>query len=116
LLLLIVAGLFLRSLQQAAGIEPGFDQHNVEVIGMDLSLANLDEGSGFAFVGTLLERVRALPGVESASVATDLPLDGAQMALGTLKVPGATTDIAADWNVVEPGFFKTLRIGLIRGR
>ena len=116
LLLLIVAGLFLRSLQQAAGIEPGFDQHNVEVSGMDLSLANLDEGSGFAFVGTLLERVRALPGVESASVATDLPLDGAQMALGTLKLPGATTDIAADWNVVEPGFFKTLRIGLIRGR
>ena len=116
LLLVIVAGLFLRSLQHAAGIEPGFDPNHVEVVGLDLSLANLDDRSGSAFIRTLLERVRALPGVESASAASDLPLDAGTMALGTLKVPGSTQDISADWNVVEPSFFRTLKIGLVVGR
>ena len=116
LLLVIVAGLFLRSLQHAAGIEPGFDPNHVEVIGLDLSLASLDESSGSAFIRTLVERVRALPGVESVSAASDLPLDAGTMAVGTLKLPGSTQDIAADWNVVEPGFFRTLKIGLVVGR
>ena len=88
LLLVIVAGLFLRSLQHAAGIEPGFDPNHVEVIGLDLSLASLDESSGSAFIRTLLERVRALPGVESASAASDLPLDAATMAAGDAEIAG----------------------------
>ncbi len=121
LLLMIVAGLFLRSLQHAASIEPGFDQHHVEVVGLDLSVANLDDSAGSAFINTLLKRVRALPGVEMASAATDLPLDASNIELGTLRLPGSTlpdggTDISADWNVVEPGFFNTLKIRLIAGR
>jgi predicted permease len=120
LLLVIVAGLFLRSLQHAASIDPGFDQHHVEVIGLDLSVAKADDGGG-SFIPTLLERVRALPGVEMASAATDLPLDVSNIELGTLRLPGTTlpdgrSEISADWNVVEPGFFNTLKIRLIAGR
>jgi putative ABC transport system permease protein len=121
LLLVIVAGLFLRSLQHAANIEPGFDQQLVDVIALDLSVANLDEKSGSSFLRTVLERLRALPGVESASAATDLPLDGGTMGLGALRLPGSTrpdgsNEISADWNVVEPGFFHALKIPMVRGR
>jgi predicted permease len=121
LLLVIVAGLFLRSLQHAASIDPGFDQQHVEVIGLDLSVAKVDDSGGSVFIPTLLERVRALPGVEMASAATELPLDMSNIELGTLRLPGTTlpdgrTDLAADWNVVEPGFFNTLKIRLIAGR
>lgn len=119
LLLVIVGGLFLRSLQHASRTPPGFDATNVDIVSLDLSLARYTEVSGRAFVGTLLEHVRALPGVDSATLAVDLPLDGGRFGLGMLREPGAAPDAAsipADWNIVEPGLFATLRLPLARGR
>jgi predicted permease len=121
LVLIVAAGLFLRALQHASGVDPGFDQNQVEVVSLDLSLAGYREGNGERFMRDLLERTRALPGVESASAAVDLPLDGGRFGLGGVRVPGATPppgrdSFNADWNVVEPGYFRTLRLPLIRGR
>jgi predicted permease len=121
LLLIIAAGLFLRALQRAADIEPGFDQQRVDVISLDLSLAGYTPISGRTFVGDALARTRAMPGVEAATMSLDLPLDGGRMGLGGLRVPGVqpppgTDHFSADWNVVEPGLFETLRLPLLRGR
>jgi predicted permease len=120
LLLVIVAGLFFRALQHATSIQPGFDQERVDVVSLDLSVAGIRAESEAPFVRQLLERVRALPGVESATTAWDLPLDGGRMGLGSLRAPGPRLpDVAplfADWNVVETDFFRTMRIRLMSGR
>jgi putative ABC transport system permease protein len=120
LMLVIVAGLFLRALEHAAAIQPGFDERGVDVIQLDLSLSGYTAETARPFVRELLERTRALPGVDSATLSVDLPLDGGRMGLGGLKVPGKTPPrgefFSADWNVSEPGLFTTLRLPLIRGR
>ena len=120
LTLVIVAGLFLRALEHAAAIQPGFDERRVDVVQLDLSLAGYTAESARPFVRELLERIRVLPGVESATLSVDLPLDGGRMGLGGLKAPGKTPPrgqyFQADWNVVEPGLFRTLKLPLVRGR
>ncbi|MEO8520109.1 MAG: ABC transporter permease, partial [Acidobacteriota bacterium] len=120
LMLLIVAGLFLRALEHAAAIEPGFDERRVDVVQLDLSLAGYTKDSGQPFVRELLERTRALPGVESATLTVDLPLDGGRLGLGGIKLPGKTPPLGefflADWNVAEPGLFITLKLPVSRGR
>lgn len=121
LVLVVAAGLFLRALERAASTPTGFQVENVEVVTLDLSLARLNADTGRAFTRELLERTRALPGVERATVAVDLPLDGGRMGFGSLRIPGSPAAgrdgrIPADWNIVTPGFFDTLDVQLVRGR
>lgn len=121
LVLVIAAGLFLRALDRAASIPTGFDHREVDVVALDLSLARYDDGSGRIFARELLERARQLPGVQSAALAVDLPLDGGNMGFGSLTVPGAPGGdsggrIPADWNIIEPGLFRTLGMRLASGR
>lgn len=73
LVLMIGAGLFVRSLQGAQAIDLGFDPTNVAVMSVDLSLQGYDEARGRAFYDQLLERVAALPGVRSTTLAKMLP-------------------------------------------
>jgi len=120
LMLVIVAGLFLRALQHASDIQPGFDERRVDVVQLDLSIGGYADAAGQRFARDLVERTRSLPRVESASMAIDLPLDGGRIGFGRIKVPGKTPPrgdaFPADWNVVEPGFFRTLKLPLLRGR
>jgi predicted permease len=122
LLLVIAAGLFLRALDRAVNIAPGFDQANVDVVSLDLSLAGFKEADGRVFARDLLERTRALPGVRTAALTVDLPLDGSRTSFGDLRLPGAPRvehrrDTApVDWNLVSPGFFSTMGVTLERGR
>ena len=120
LMLVIVAGLFLRALQHAADIQPGFDEQHVGVVQLDLSLGGYRQPTGRPFLRELVERTRALRGVESATATIDLPLDGGRKGFGPIRVPGKTPpqgdSFGADWNVVEPGFFRTLKLSLLRGR
>ena len=120
LMLVIVAGLFLRALEHAAAIQPGFDERRVDVVQLDLTLGGYNEKTAGSFVRELLDRIRALPSVESATLSVDLPLDGGRMGMGGLKVAGKTPprgdEFPADWNIVAPGLFNTLRLPLTRGR
>jgi predicted permease len=120
LLLVVTAGLFMRALGQAAAVDPGFDPANVDVIHLDLSLARYDETTGPGFGAELVTRAAARPGVRSAALVTDLPLDGGQMGFGAIRTPGLrrgnSTEVDADWNVVSPGYFRTVGIALVRGR
>ena len=120
LVLVIAGGLFVRALGRAASIDPGFDQANVEVVALDLTLTGYKEPDALAFAERLRARVRALPGVQHAAFALDLPLDGNRMGLGSLRVPGLQPpdgdSFRADWNAVSPDYFKTLNMALVSGR
>jgi putative ABC transport system permease protein len=112
--------LFLRALDHAAAVQPGFDERRVDVVQLDLSLGGYSAETARPFVRELLQRIRSLPNVESATLAVDLPLDGGRMGLGGVRVPGKKPprgeSFQADWNVVEPGIFRTLKLPLLRGR
>lgn len=121
LVLVIAAGLFIRTLALAANAPTGFDSRNVEVVSLDLSLARYDAVPGLAFVRELVGRTGALPGVQSVAVAVDLPLDGGRLGFGAVRVPGSPAanqrgTIDADFNLIEPGLFRTLGQHLVRGR
>ena len=121
LVLVIAGGLFMRALGRAASIDPGFDQTNVDVISMDMSLSGKKEAEARALADRLRSRVLTMPGVEGAAFAADLPLDGGRMGLGTLRVPGITPpggqdSFRADWNAVSPDYFRTLKMPLVSGR
>ena len=125
LVLVIVGGLFLRAVAHAADIPTGFDGDNVEVVSLDLSLAGYTDEPAVLFARDLVSRASALPGVQAATLAVDLPLDGGRYTLGMLSLPGEPApDLRgrgnaappADWNVIEPGFFRTMRVPLLRGR
>jgi predicted permease len=121
LMLLIVAGLFVRSLQNAQHSDLGFDPSHVLNVTVDAHEAGYDENQTREFQKTVLERARALPGVQSASLARSVPMgysgdytrlasiDGYRSASGQ-KVPSAGI------NRVSPGYFETMRIPLLEGR
>jgi predicted permease len=121
MLLLITAGLFGRALMHARGIDAGFDPRDVHLASMDLGLVNYDEVRGMQFASSLLERARAVPGVRTAALSAMLPLGGSGLGLGGLRLPDAPADDErsswrADWNVITPGYFETLRLPIVRGR
>ena len=74
LVLLVGAGLFLRSLSRAQAIDPGFDPERALVFSLDLAAQGYDAARGAAFYAALQERIAAAPGVEAVSFASYLPL------------------------------------------
>lgn len=121
MVLLMVAGLFARTLAHARSIDPGFDPHGVSIVSLDLGLANYGAEQGRRVAGEILDQTRALPGVRAAAVSAMLPLDGGGLGLGEITVAGRQPPDPhlgwrADWNVVTPGYFTALGIPLVRGR
>ena len=74
LVLLISAGLIVRSLQEAQRMRPGFNPENAVAFSFDVGLQGYDETKGRAFQKQALERIRALPGVEAAALVDNIPL------------------------------------------
>ncbi|HMF55988.1 MAG TPA: ABC transporter permease, partial [Pyrinomonadaceae bacterium] len=120
LVLLISTGLFLRSLERARVLNPGFNPENVMNVGFDLSIQGYDEARGEQFYKQLMEHVNSMPGVESASLARNVPLNGGNMELGIniqgQEPPAGRHSFHTDFNVVSPKYFYTLGINLLRGR
>ncbi|HEX6815942.1 MAG TPA: FtsX-like permease family protein, partial [Gemmatimonadaceae bacterium] len=121
MLLLVVAGLFGRSLVRARAVDPGFTTHGIDIVSLDLELAGYDSTRGLAQAQALLEQSRAVPGVTQATLSAMLPLSGSAMGFGGLTAdghpaPGRAEGWEADWNVITPGYFATLGIPLVAGR
>lgn len=121
LLLVVVAGLFVRALVSVSAIDPGFDTSGIELASIDLSTAGYNKITGAAYARDLAERVRRVPGVEAATIATVLPGGFEGIGLGGLSVPGVAPPegeplFLPTWNVIEPGYFATLHIPLVAGR
>jgi putative ABC transport system permease protein len=119
LVALIGAGLFIRSMQAAQRIDPGFESKNLFVMAFDLGALHYDEGRGQQFFRLVMERAAASPGVESATVAANLPLGGGFLRTvfpeGQDEASGYRGTLT-QLNDVAPNFFKTLRIPLLSGR
>jgi hypothetical protein len=118
--LLVGAGLFLRSLERARHIELGFDPDGLMVASLDLGLQGYDRDAGKEFLRRVLDRVSALPGVESVSLASAIPLELNITRIsvqpeGQVPLPGAAPP-SVDFAVVHSGYFRTLRTPLLEGR
>jgi predicted permease len=120
LVLLIVAGLFIRSLGKAQTIYLGFDARNVLDFSLDVQQISYPEVQGRAFYRDLESRLRNLPGVVSVSQAFTIPM-GVMSASAHINLEGHPVEAGkqapgADYNMVSPGYFDTLKIPVHRGR
>lgn len=119
-LLLVVAGLFMRSLSSARHLDLGFNPNNVLNVTLDAEELGLDEAHGRSFFRELGERIAALPGVTSTAQAFTTPLRVFSAEAGVTverrePVPG-TQPPQIMFNMVSPGYFETLQIPMLRGR
>ncbi len=120
LLLLVGAGLVLRSLEAARTANTGFDSRNVASVSLDVKPSGYDEARGRAFYQQLLDTVRAEPGIESAALTAVLPLTLVDNISRDTAIEGRTPRKGEDMrfliNTVSPDYLRTLRIGLLSGR
>jgi len=120
LLLLCAAGLLAKSLVRLLSVDPGFQPENLLVMRIDLSGAKYDEDArASAFVGEVVERVTALPGVISAGTALALPFSGSAVTLNYNiegKPETLEDDVTVEYQTISPGYFRTMGIPLLRGR
>ena len=120
LVTLVGAGLFVKSLGNAQRIDLGFDHKKLAVLTVDLGAQGYGEEQARAFQRRMLEGVATLPGVERATLASGIPL--AQGGFMRTVFPEGTDSSdrkngkLVQLNTVEPGYFETLGIALVRGR
>jgi putative ABC transport system permease protein len=120
LVLLITAGLFIRSLQQMHKVDPGFQTENRLALSFNLEQEGYDEARGRDFSQRLVERVRAVPGVQSATMTNFLPLGFMALAEpvtieGRAAPPDAEPTMAAA-QIIGLDYFRTIGARLVRGR
>jgi macrolide transport system ATP-binding/permease protein len=120
LLLLVVAGLFVRSLGEAEKLYLGFDPDHMINVAVDIHQIGYEEARGKDFYRTAEERLRALPGVLSVAQAFTIPMGLISSADDVIPdghplEPGQIPPHVFD-NAVTPGYFDTLRVPLKRGR
>ncbi|HEX9944639.1 MAG TPA: ABC transporter permease [Thermoanaerobaculia bacterium] len=118
LILLVITGLFVRTLWNLRSIDPGFDSRHVVNLRLDLSLQDYTPSAGSALYEQLLSQVRGLPPVRSASLALWVPLSRANKMsrLTSLRSAADGDPVESEYNVVAPAYFQTLGIPLLRGR
>ena len=129
--LLIAAGLFLRSLRHAQAITPGFDAEKVVTAPLNINLLRYTKPQGREFYRQAVERVEAIPGVQSASVARlvalgggssgrSLAIEGRAGSDNQFRSEGAgssgSDSNSVSVNVVGPKYFQTMGISLLQGR
>jgi macrolide transport system ATP-binding/permease protein len=118
--LLVGAGLLLQSLQKIRNSSPGFSTHGVLSTAVDLVSAGYDLQSAQTFRDELLERVKALPGVESAAFARATPLGYGSYSESPIAVDGyqppPEEQPAVEYNEVGEDYFVTMGIPLLSGR
>jgi len=117
LILLVCAGLFLRSLQNASSIDLGMRTDGLTIMSFDPKLNHYSPDKTRQFVAQLRERVSALPGVRSMSFADVLPLSMGGINLEvTGKPKGGPKTVTPDVYNVGSHYFETLGIPMVRGR
>jgi len=119
-ILLVGAGLLLQSLQKIRSDSPGFSTNGVLVTAVNLVAAGYDAEHAKTFQEELIDRVQALPGVDSATFARQTPLGYGTFASAPIAVDGyqppPNEQPSADYNQVGPGYFATIGIPLVSGR
>jgi putative ABC transport system permease protein len=117
--LLVGAGMLMESFLRVINVNPGFDPHNLLTftITFNPKYHSADANTLLLWKRKLLENIRAIPGIEAATEANGLPLTGEHNLHGIKAVGSLKSSFPqAEYRVVDPDFFRTLRIPLIRGR
>jgi putative ABC transport system permease protein len=117
LVVLIAAGLFIRTLQKTQAVPPGFNAEQVLTATVDLGKQGYSDSQGRQFYRQVSERIELLPGVRSVTVANTVPLSGTSWntRVRADNQPDAAP-LQVDYNVIAPHYFATLEIPFISGR
>jgi macrolide transport system ATP-binding/permease protein len=120
LALIVAAALVVRSQTHVARANPGFDPAGVSLFAMDVSQSGYTPATGPALYRNVVREVAAMPGIQSASLAFQLPLMVVGMMTRGVDVdgyaPGSREDMNFGFNIVSEDYFATMRIPLTRGR
>lgn len=117
--LLVAAGLFIRSLGNAQRIETGFSVDDVAYLQTDPGFAGYAADDARNILADFVTRTRALPGVEEAALGTALPVTPrgtTSLVMEGYEPPSGQTSVEVPFNVVDARYFETLRIPLLHGR
>ncbi len=123
-LLVIQSGLLIKSYAKASQINPGFDADHLLTLHVSLPPLRYSyehPGSVASFARHVLPKLRSIPGVESAALTSDLPLGGTGGGSGVLiegqaRPKNMESSPFVQWTRVTPGYFRTMKILLLRGR
>jgi putative ABC transport system permease protein len=120
LMLLVIAGLFVRSLSNVHLADLGFDPQHVLNLTLDPHEIGYNETQGRDFDRQLLTRVRSIPGIQSASLAQTVPLGeiefGDRIEVDGYQAPTGQSQPEAGYNFVSSGYFETLGLHILHGR
>ena len=117
--LLIGAGLFLASLRNLEGMDTGFRKDHVLLADLDPALNGYPQPKIQSLYAAVLANVRALPGVQSAGLATTSPISGDWDQLNVVVEgyhPREGENMSPNWSAVSPGYFRTLAMPILAGR
>ena len=120
IVLLVGAGLLIRTFSALHNVPPGFDPHNVLTMETALTGTVYDQTAAIATMSRqVLDRIETIPGVEAAAATSYLPLEGG-LGLGFIiqgrPLTNGPAHGGAAWNYVTPHFFAAFKVPLVRGR
>ena len=120
LVLVLGAGLMVRTLLHLGGVDPGFRAGDAIAARVSLPASKYAEDAQIGtFARSVLDRVVATPGIASAGAVLSLPVDGAGSADLRVRIvgrPAAASEPVAGFQTATPGYFETMAIPLLRGR
>jgi predicted permease len=120
LILLICAGLFIRSTRNVQEMNPGFESKRIMLASVDVGLQGYDETRGRGFFKQLVERIESLPGVEAASIGGPLPLDaynnGANLFIEGYVPRYENERIEVGYSIVGHNYFQAMNTPIVKGR
>jgi putative ABC transport system permease protein len=114
LVLLVGAGLLVKSFARLMEVNAGFDPDHLLTFNLALP-SSVDRVRQFAFYQQVVQRLQALPGVQAVGAVSRLPLSGGNSSR-SFNVPGIEKDYEADIRVSTPDYFRAMRIPLLKGR
>jgi predicted permease len=121
LVVLVCAGLFIKSFRRAQQMDPGFAANNTLMMDLSPSLVGYDNDHARTFYQQVLERAKTVPGVEAVSLARLLPLGDSSNSNGPVLKEGETLARGSAGrnvmtNAISPNYFKAMGIPIIAGR
>ena len=114
LVLLVGAGLMMKSFVRLTQVNPGFDPDRLLIFNIGLPLS-ADPARQTSFYQEVVERIKSVPGVQSVGAVSRLPLAGGNSSR-SFNTPGSSQSHDADIRVSTPDYFRTMAIPLLKGR
>lgn len=110
------SALLLRTAHSLSQVHPGFDANGLTILRSQLPSAHYDEAASVAFHARLIERVSQLPSVHAAGLTMRVPLRGGMQLAQTYRIGTDGRTLSLPVNMVDAGYFATMKIPLLAGR